>query len=202
MPLNRNLLFLGVALAIVTVAAVVVYSLFAADEPAPSAPTAGTGAALGAVGQFVALDTPVAAPALKFTDEKGKSLTLADFRGKVVVLNLWATWCTPCLAEMPMLDRLQKQLGEEGVIVIALSLDRGGKDVVSTFYSQAGIRHLGIFLDPSMRSISDARTSGLPTTLLINADGMELGRVTGPMEWDAQAAIDLVRKALPPAAGK
>jgi thiol-disulfide isomerase/thioredoxin len=197
MPLNRNLLFMSVALAIVTIAAVVVYSRFAADEPAPSAPSAASKAALGAVGQFVALDTPVAAPALNFTDEKGRSLTLADFRGKVIVLNLWATWCTPCLAEMPMLDRLQKQLGDEGVIVIALSLDRGGKDAVSTFYQQAEIRNLGTFLDPTMRSIADARTSGLPTTLLIDADGMERGRVTGPMEWDSPAAIALVRKALP-----
>jgi thiol-disulfide isomerase/thioredoxin len=150
----------------------------------------------------VALDTPVAAPDLKFTDEQGKTRALSDFRGKVIVLNLWATWCTPCLAEMPMLDRLQHQLGDQGAIVIALSLDRGGKDAVKAFYQQADIRNLGVFLDPSMRAISDARTSGLPTTLLIDANGMELGRVTGPMEWDAPAAVDLVRKALQRPAGQ
>ncbi len=202
MPLNRNLLIMGVALAIMTIAAVVVYSRFTAEEPVPPAPQANGKAALGAVGQFVALDTPVAAPDLKFTDEQGKALALSDFRGKVVVLNLWATWCTPCLAEMPMLDRLQRQLGDEGAIVIALSLDRDGKDAVKAFYRQADIRNLGVFLDPSMRAISDARTSGLPTTLLIDANGMELGRVTGPMEWDAPAAVDLVRKALQKPAGR
>ena len=202
MPFNRNLLIMGVALAIMTIAAVVVYSRFTAEEPVPPAPQANGKAALGAVGQFVALDTPVAAPDLKFTDEQGKALALSDFRGKVVVLNLWATWCTPCLAEMPMLDRLQRQLGDEGAIVIALSLDRDGKDAVKAFYRQADIRNLGVFLDPSMRAISDARTSGLPTTLLIDANGMELGRVTGPMEWDAPAAVDLVRKALQKPAGR
>lgn len=200
MPLNRNLLIMGVALAIMTIAAVVVYSRFAAEDPAPL--PASTRASLGAVGQFIPQEAPVAAPDLKFSDEKGKSLTLADFRGKVIVLNLWATWCTPCLAEMPMLDRLQRLLGDEGVIVIALSLDRDGSKAVSAFYRQADISSLGIFLDPSMRAIADARTSGLPTTLLIDAKGMELGRVTGPMEWDAPAAIELVRKALPAAAGE
>lgn len=202
MPLNRNLLIMGVALAIMTIAALVVYSRFTAEEPMPPAPQANGKAALGAVGQFVALDTPVAAPDLKFTDEQGKALALSDFRGKVIVLNLWATWCTPCLAEMPMLDRLQHQLGDQGAIVIALSLDRGGKDAVEAFYRQADIRNLGVFLDPSMRAISEARTSGLPTTLLIDANGMELGRVTGPMEWDAPAAVDLVRKALQKPAGR
>jgi len=202
MPLNRNLLIMGVALAIMTIAALVVYSRFTTEEPLPPAPQANGKAALGAVGQFVALDTPVAAPDLKFTDEQGKTLALSDFRGKVIVLNLWATWCTPCLAEMPMLDRLQHQLADQGAIVIALSLDRGGKDAVEAFYRQAAIRNLGVFLDPSMRAISEARTSGLPTTLLIDANGMELGRVTGPMEWDAPAAVDLVRKALQRPAGQ
>jgi len=202
MPLNRNLLIMGVALAIMTIAALVVYSRFTTEEPLPPAPQANGKAALGAVGQFVALDTPVAAPDLKFTDEQGKTLALSDFRGKVIVLNLWATWCTPCLAEMPMLDRLQHQLADQGAIVIALSLDRGGKDAVEAFYRQAAIRNLGVFLDPSMRAISEARTSGLPTTLLIDANGMELGRVTGPMEWDAPAAVDLVRKSLQRPAGQ
>jgi thiol-disulfide isomerase/thioredoxin len=202
MPLNRNLLIMGVALAIMTIAALVVYSRFTTEDPLPPAQQANGKAALGAVGQFVALDTPVAAPDLKFTDEQGKTRALSDFRGKVIVLNLWATWCTPCLAEMPMLDRLQHQLGDQGAIVIALSLDRGGKDAVKAFYQQADIRNLGVFLDPSMRAISDARTSGLPTTLLIDANGMELGRVTGPMEWDAPAAVDLVRKALQRPAGQ
>lgn len=202
MPFNRNLLVMGVALAIMTIAALVVYSRFTTEDPLPPAQKANGKAALGAVGQFVALDTPVAAPDLKFTDEQGKTRALSDFRGKVIVLNLWATWCTPCLAEMPMLDRLQHQLGDQGAIVIALSLDRGGKDAVKAFYRQADIRNLGVFLDPSMRAISDARTSGLPTTLLIDANGMELGRVTGPMEWDAPAAVDLVRKALQRPAGQ
>jgi thiol-disulfide isomerase/thioredoxin len=129
-------------------------------------------------------------------DASGRVMTLEDFRGRVVVLNLWATWCTPCVAEMPMLDRLQQQLGEEDAIVLALSIDRGGQEAVKEFYQKTGVSHLKVFVDPTMRAQSDLGILGLPTTLIIDREGRERGRLVGPAEWDDAAAVDLVRRAM------
>lgn len=189
MQLNRRNLFIAAALVIVTLLAVVVYTRMpAGDGERPEG--------FGDISAFQPTAEARPAPAISFADGKGKSLTLADFRGKVVVLNLWATWCTPCVAEMPMLDRLQQQLGDEGVEVLALSVDRGGSKAVEEFYQRTGVRHLGIYVDPSMRVTTDIRAPGLPTTLIIDPEGTELGRVIGPMEWDSPEAIELVRTAL------
>jgi thiol-disulfide isomerase/thioredoxin len=129
-------------------------------------------------------------------DASGRGMTLEDFRGRVVVLNLWATWCTPCVAEMPMLDRLQQQLGDGDAIVVALSIDRGGKEAVQEFYQKTGVTHLKVFVDPTMRAQSDLGLLGLPTTLIIDREGRERGRLVGPAEWDDEAAVDLVRRAM------
>jgi thiol-disulfide isomerase/thioredoxin len=189
MQLNRRHLFIAAALAIVTVLAVVVYSrLSGGDGERPEG--------FGDISAFKPATEARPAPAISFADGAGKSLTLADFRGKVVVLNLWATWCTPCIAEMPMLDRLQQELGDEGVVVLALSIDRGGSKAVTDFYERTGVRNLGVYVDPSMRVTTDLGAPGLPTTLLIDPEGTELGRVIGPMEWDSPEAIDLVRTAM------
>jgi thiol-disulfide isomerase/thioredoxin len=189
MQLNGRNLFIAAALLIVTLLAVVVYTRMpAGDGERPEG--------FGDISAFKPAAEARPAPAISFADGKGRSLTLADFRGKVVVLNLWATWCTPCVAEMPMLDRLQQQLGDEGVEVLALSVDRGGSKAVEEFYQRTGVRHLGIYVDPSMRVTTDIRAPGLPTTLIIDPEGTELGRVIGPMEWDSPEAIELVRTAL------
>jgi thiol-disulfide isomerase/thioredoxin len=135
-------------------------------------------------------------PAIRFMDASGRVMTLEDFRGRVVVLNLWATWCTPCVAEMPTLDRLQQQLGEEDAIVLALSIDRGGQEAVKEFYEKTGVSHLKVFVDPTMRAQSDIGILGLPTTLIIDREGRERGRLVGPAEWDDAAAVDLVRRAM------
>lgn len=123
--------------------------------------------------------------ALAFTDGQGKARTLADFRGKTVLLNLWATWCPPCREEMPSLDRLQKALGGNAFEVVALSIDAEGAPVVERFYKELGIGALAIYVDPGMRAPSALKTPGLPTTLLIDAQGRELGRHAGPAEWDS-----------------
>jgi thiol-disulfide isomerase/thioredoxin len=135
-------------------------------------------------------------PAIRFMDASGRVMSLEDFRGRVVVLNLWATWCTPCVAEMPTLDRLQQQLGEEDAIVLALSIDRGGQEAVKEFYEKTGVSHLKVFVDPTMRAQSDIGILGLPTTLIIDREGRERGRLVGPAEWDDAAAVDLVRRAM------
>lgn len=153
---------------------------------------------LGGIENFIPAREILPAPPITFLDQSGAKLSLESFRGKVVVLNLWATWCTPCVAEMPTLDRLQQQLQGLGVVVIALSIDRGGPNVVKGFYDEHGIKNLGVYVDPSMRSQFDLKVVGLPTTILIDRDGRERGRLVGPAEWDDAKAADIVLSASVP----
>ena len=146
----------------------------------------------GGIGNFIPAREVLPAPKSSFLDENGAPLDLGRFRGKVVVLNLWATWCTPCVAEMPMLDRLQQQLQDVGVVVVALSLDHGGPKQVKAFYEEHGIKHLGVYVDPTMSAQSHFRVIGLPTTILIDREGRDRGRIVGPAEWDDAKAADLV----------
>ncbi|MAT64020.1 MAG: TlpA-like protein disulfide reductase [Gammaproteobacteria bacterium] len=129
-------------------------------------------------------DTPRPVPEIAFTDGEGEPRTLDAWRGKIVLLNIWATWCGPCRAEMPTLDRLQARLGSDRFEVIALSIDRAGVGVVAEFFEEIGIEHLRIFIDESGGAARDLKVFGLPATLLIGRDGRELGRLVGPAEWD------------------
>jgi thiol-disulfide isomerase/thioredoxin len=133
-----------------------------------------------------------AVPAFSFTDQDGKPLALDAFRGKVVVIDYWATWCPPCRAEFPMLDRLQASLGPRGLAVVPISLDRGGRQAVDAFYRQLHIASLGEYLDPTNASSRALGLSGLPTALVIDRQGREVARVEGAVEWDSPA----VRKQL------
>ncbi len=153
---------------------------------------------LGGIENFIPAREITRAPMAEFLDASGAKINLERFRGKVVVLNLWATWCTPCVAEMPMLDRLQQQLAPLGVVVVALSIDRGGPPVVQDFFNEHDIKHLGVYVDPTMRAQSDFKVIGLPTTVLIDRDGNERGRLVGPAEWDDAKAADLVLSASAP----
>lgn len=120
-----------------------------------------------------------------FVDGAGRDLTLADFRGRVVLLNIWATWCVPCREEMPTLDALQSRLGGDDFRVLPLSIDRAGLKVVRRFYEEIGIQHLDMYLADSTRAMWASGALGLPTTILIGRDGKELGRLVGPAEWDS-----------------
>ena len=127
---------------------------------------------------------PKPAPALAFQDAQGNRLSLEDFRGQVVVLNLWATWCGPCRREMPSLDHLQAEEGGAG-LVLPLSVDRADLAQIQAFYQDTGIQHLNIYRDPSAAASRALGAFGLPTTLVIDAEGREVGRVIGPAEWTA-----------------
>lgn len=128
-----------------------------------------------------------------FQDEHGRVRSLADFRGKVVLLNIWATWCSPCRREMPALDRLQAALGSPEFEVVALSVDRAGLRPVRQFYEEMGIRHLAIYVDPTAKASRELAAVGIPTTLLIDREGRELARLTGPAEWDAPEMVAFLR---------
>jgi thiol-disulfide isomerase/thioredoxin len=135
---------------------------------------------------------PRALPDLAFVGGAGEPKRLSDFRGKVVLLNVWATWCPPCREEMPSLDRLQKALGGPRFEVVALSLDAGGVEEVKRFYRETGIASLAIYVDPGMRATAKLATPGVPTTLLIDANGRELGRHAGPAQWDSEDAVRVI----------
>ena len=138
-------------------------------------------------------EVPVAVPDIRFEGSDGKPRTLADFRGKVVLLNVWATWCAPCRTEMPTLDRLQAKLGGPDFEVVALSMDRAGPGVVKKFFAEIGVEHLALNIDASAKAMFTLDARGLPMTLLIDRKGEEIGRLIGPAEWDAPDMVGFIR---------
>jgi thiol-disulfide isomerase/thioredoxin len=132
-------------------------------------------------------------PDVAFHDAAGRPVHLSDFRGKVVVLNIWATWCGPCRKEMPTLDRLQAKLGGSNFEVVALSADSTGPGAVRKFFRFIGVRHLSTYIDESSEALSILRVPALPTTLLLDRNGAEIGRLTGPAEWDSAVMLRFLR---------
>ena len=149
--------------------------------------------AAGKFANFTFFDEPRPVSEVRFTDGEGRDLSLDRFRGKVVLLNLWATWCAPCRREMPALDRLQARLGGDDFEVLALAVDRGGAAKVKEFLDELGIERLGLYVDSTTRALRALGAYGLPTTLLIDRDGNEVLRVIGATEWDGAEIVDLVR---------
>ena len=143
---------------------------------------------------FILMDQPAPAPQEPgVTDAFGGSVGLADFRGRVVLVNFWATWCAPCVREMPSLDRLQAKLGPEGLLVMAVSQDRKGLAAAEPFYREQGLDNLEIFLDPKGAFARAMGVGGLPTSLLIDDRGRVVGGLEGPLEWDGPEAVELIR---------
>ena len=134
---------------------------------------------------FYPYDTPRDMPEVRFVTGDGTTKTLQDFRGKVILLNIWATWCIPCRKEMPTLDALQADLGSSKFEVVTLSIDKGGVAVVRRFYDEIGIKQLNMYVDETMLSYTNLRIIGLPTTMIVDADGRELARLIGPAVWNA-----------------
>ena len=134
---------------------------------------------------FVFVGKPTSVPEITFDDAEGQARKLADFKGKVLLVNIWATWCGPCRKEMPALDRLQAHLGGSDFKVIPVSIDRGGMEAIRKFYSEIGVHNLAMYIDLPGQVLRQTRALGLPTTLLIDRSGQEIGRVIGPAEWDA-----------------
>jgi thiol-disulfide isomerase/thioredoxin len=152
-----------------------------------------------AAGEVAALNVdknPKPAVDISFQAADGKKLTLADFRGRNVLLNLWATWCVPCRAEMPALDRLQAKLGGADFEVVAVNIDTSRLDRPKAFLTEAGVKTLAPYADPSADSFETLRVAGkalgLPTSLLIGPDGCELAVMAGPAQWDSPDAVKVV----------
>ena len=152
-----------------------------------------SGAVAQAPGNFIMHKAPKPVAAIQFEDAQSQSRSLADFRGKIVLLNIWATWCVPCREEMPALDRLQAMLGGADFVVVPVSIDRGGMDVVRKFYAEIGIERLGMYLDTSAKATRELAVVGLPTTLLVDREGREIGRLIGPAEWDSAEVVEFLK---------
>lgn len=152
-----------------------------------------TATALEPPAGLVLHEEPRQVAAIEFADGAGQAMTVAEFRGRVVLLNLWATWCAPCRREMPTLDRLQAELGGPDFEVVALSVDREGSPVVEKFYEELGLRALAIYVDTTAAATRELRAPGLPTTLLLDREGRELGRLLGPAEWDSPDMLAFFR---------
>jgi thiol-disulfide isomerase/thioredoxin len=179
--LSRGILPVGVALA----AIVAISAPQSSAQTAP--PLAGTMAGFN-------LSSPVKdVPPGRFVDVKGEPGDLARYRGKLVLVNFWATWCAPCVREMPSLDRLQAALGSEGLVVLPLSLDGPTKPRVEPFYQAQKLINLPILFDEKSATFGGFRVAVLPTSILIGRDGKEIGRLEGPAEWDAPEALALLR---------
>jgi thiol-disulfide isomerase/thioredoxin len=140
---------------------------------------------------------PAVMPELNFVDGKNRELSLESFHDKVVLLNIWATWCVPCRQEMPALDRLQAMLGGTDFEVVALSIDRGQIDIIEDFYEELELSSLAIYQDSTGGAPYKLNVRGIPATLLINRQGNELGRVVGPAEWDSPEIVIEIRSHLP-----
>ncbi|MCL4711802.1 MAG: TlpA family protein disulfide reductase [Pseudorhodoplanes sp.] len=145
---------------------------------------------------FILHEVPKPIASIAFEDGQGRRRSLAEFRGKVVLLNIWATWCGPCRREMPSLDRLQGLLGGSDFEVVALSIDRAGLEVVRKFYADVGIRNMAIYIDSSGRATRELATVGVPATLLIDRTGRELGRLVGPAEWDEPDIVQFLKRVI------
>ncbi len=151
----------------------------------PALMFAGHAAAAGFT--FTPTPSPRPVPAFQFLDGNGKPTSLQAMRGKVILLNVWATWCPPCVEEMPTLNKLQATLGGKDFVVVPLSIDKGGVFAVKSFYQENFIDHLAVDVDPTTRALDALRVLGTPTTILIDRQGREVARTLGPESWDEPA---------------
>ena len=156
-------------------------------------------AATGSVAAMSAASPPTSLAGLAFNGPDGKPLKLADFKGKTVLMNLWATWCAPCRAEMPELDALQKEKGGPGFEVVAVNADTGGDEKPKKFLSETGATTLTYYSDHSMALFNDLKgrglALGLPVTLLIDGDGCMLAHMNGPAAWASAEAKTFIEAA-------
>ena len=149
----------------------------------------------GAVAKFELAKAPKPLPDLEFLDADDKPIVFADFKGKAVLINFWATWCAPCVKEMPSLDRLQAAMGKEKFVILPLSLDGPSKPKVVPFYKDRNLANLGIYFDKGRKVMQKLDISILPTSILVDPTGRELGRLEGEADWDKPEAIALMKAA-------
>lgn len=163
---------------------------------APALANLGPDLLKGGVAKFVLAKEPKPLPELAFTDAEDKPVTLSSYKGKTVLMNFWATWCAPCVKEMPSLDKLQAEMSKDKFVVLPLSLDGPSRAKVAPFYADRKLANLGIFFDKGKKVLGALGVSVLPTSILVDAQGRELGRLEGDADWDKPEAVALMKAAL------
>lgn len=152
--------------------------------------------ATGEVAAFIYNKQPLELPVLNFMSPDNQPMTLDAFKGKTILVNIWATWCGPCRHEMPTLDALQAKLGSDKFEVVTINVDRKSADGAAAFFSEIGIKNLKLYADPTTKVMKSLRARGLPLTVLINKQGMAVGRLIGPAEWNSPDAVNLIKAEL------
>ena len=150
-------------------------------------------------GEMKKLETPLeaaVAPPNAFQNAAGEPVRIADFKGKIVVLNLWATWCAPCVAEMPTLDAVAADYGKKGLAVLTISQDSQGETVIKPFFEKHPLPHLKGWIDPENQFGFHYNTGMLPTTVIYDAQGKEMVRVVGAMDWASKEGRELIEAAM------
>jgi thiol-disulfide isomerase/thioredoxin len=147
------------------------------------------------LGEFIPASPLLPAPAISFVDLAGNTASLSEFAGKIVLVNLWATWCEPCLREMPSLERVQSHFGDK-IAVVAISEDHGGRKTVEPFIDKLGLKSVKIYLDPKSAMERAFKVQGLPTSFLIDRGGRVLGQVEGAAKWDAPKLLEVLKSFL------
>jgi thiol-disulfide isomerase/thioredoxin len=174
----------------------------AADACAGAVATAGRLAPLahGEVAALAVAQAPFLVPDLAFKDADGRERTLKDWRGRTVLLNLWATWCVPCRKEMPALDALEQELGGPKFEVVAVNIDTRDAEKPRSFLKSIDVKHLAYYSDPSAKVFQELKSAGkafgMPTTLIVDGNGCELGAMAGPAEWASADGKKLVSAAI------
>jgi thiol-disulfide isomerase/thioredoxin len=155
--------------------------------------------ARGEVAALTMAATPLKLPDLAFQDGNGQPRKLSDWRGKTVLVNLWATWCVPCRREMPALERLQEKLSGPNFEVVAINIDTRDPEKPKNFLRDANLTRLGAFNDTNAKVFQDlksiGRALGMPTSVLVDGSGCEIATIAGPAEWDSDDAIKLIKAA-------
>lgn len=169
-------------------------SIFVIGRPVASPQSPACAAGRGEFVNFSAVVPPRPLPEEPFFDKAGQPIRFADYRAKGLVVNFWATWCAPCVKEMPDLDRLNARLGAEGIEVLTLSSDREGAQVVEPFYRKLSLKTLPVLLDKGGAVARALKVTGLPTTLIVDREGREVGRVVGIAAWDSDPVVATVRR--------
>jgi len=150
----------------------------------------------GALAAFLVKPERKLLPDIGFHDGAGKGLKISQWKGRVVLINLWATWCGPCRKEMPALAELQARLGSKDFEVVAISIDRKGIEASSAFLKETGAQALKLYVEPSSRILNELQALGLPATVLVDRKGREIGRLLGPAEWNSPEAVTLIQAAM------
>ncbi len=163
------------------------------DQPAWSGPPAGAGEPLPA-GKLDRSHAGKPAPAASFQDPRGAAVSLSDFRGRPLLVNLWATWCGPCVKEMPTLDSLAARENAR-LQVLAISQDGDHRDKVDSFFADHRFTALEPYLDPKLNLMPELGVDVLPTTILYDSDGKEVWRMVGIADWQSEASAALIGEA-------